>query len=308
MSQKLSEIKKFLNENGFSSNINLNESETNTIYELIQGKNAKSLDILTKNEIFIYGVYFSIIKNYDEMIKYYLISIDNGYYSAMNNLGQYYYKIDDIDNMLKYHLMAIENGSICSITNLGCYYETINDIDNMLKYYLMGIEKGSSNAMVNLAGYYERINEIDNMLKYHLMAINKGNSIAMNNLGYYYGKINNIDNMLKYHLMAIENNINNKHKNQIIDNANKIIKLPHHLMFFRKYLNEKNLRKLNKYISFYLEVSNNSSFYELDSVLIKECIICYDNKHHIIFPCSHSVCYTCYKLIENCPLCRITLK
>ena len=345
MVNKLSQIESFLNNNGFTlpNYIKLNESEIDTIYELLYKKKISLSNTLTSNEILFHGVYFSIIKKYDDMIKYYLMAINEGNDIAMVNLGQYYQDINDIDNMVKYYLMAIDRGNVVAINNLGKYYENINDIDNMLKYYLMAIDKGNdfsmnnlgyyygnindidnmlkyylmainkgnSNAMNNLGYYYEKINEIDNMLKYYLMAIDKGNSNAMYNLGHYYAKINDIDNMLKYCLPAIENNYNRDEK--IIMLLNKNIKSIKHLMIFRKYLDKNNLNKLNEYISDYLKIQNDLKLYQSNYIIKKECPICYETDDHIIFLCNHSVCYMCYQKLNseksfNCPLCRKQVK
>jgi hypothetical protein len=40
----------------------------------------------------------------------------------MNNIAMYYESIKDYDNMLKYYLMAIDKGFSYAINNLGYYY------------------------------------------------------------------------------------------------------------------------------------------------------------------------------------------
>jgi len=35
-----------------------------------------------------------------------------------------------------------------------------------------------------------------------------------------------------------------------------------------------------------------------------ECMICYDVAEPFILNCKHSVCYNCYRKLENCPFCR----
>ncbi len=133
-----------------------------------------------------YGVYYSIKEDYDNMMKYYLMAIENGNMNSMSNLAVYYYEQKDYDNMMKYYLMAVEKDSIMAICNLGKYYQEQKDYDNMMKYYLIGIKKGNKDAMNNLGVYYSRQKEYDNMMKYYLMAIKKGNILAINNLGVYY--------------------------------------------------------------------------------------------------------------------------
>jgi tetratricopeptide (TPR) repeat protein len=52
----------------------------------------------------------------------------------MNNLAFYYEIIKDYDNMKKYYLMATELNNFKAINNLANYYEKIKDYDNMIIY------------------------------------------------------------------------------------------------------------------------------------------------------------------------------
>ena len=65
-------------------------------------------------------------------------------------LTKKYEEKNDYDSMLKDYLMEIEKGNSSAMNNLGVYYCNCNDYGNMMKYYLMAIEKGSSIAMYNL--------------------------------------------------------------------------------------------------------------------------------------------------------------
>ena len=97
-------------------------------------------DITNGYILFFIGEYYEHKNiNYNEMIKYYLMAIDKGCSSAMNNLGYYYFYYEaDHDEMLKYFLMAIEYGNKTAMKNLGHYYSLISDFDNAKKYTLMG--------------------------------------------------------------------------------------------------------------------------------------------------------------------------
>jgi TPR repeat protein len=57
---------------------------------------------------------------------------------AMTNLGMYYGEQEDYDNMIKYCLMAIENGNSNAMYNLGLYYKKQEDYDNIMKILLNG--------------------------------------------------------------------------------------------------------------------------------------------------------------------------
>jgi len=155
-----------------------------------------------------YGVYYEIKKNYEQMKKYYLVAIEKGNVSAMNNLGFYYRDIEkDYERMKTYYLMAIENNHSGAMNNLGFYYEKIEkDYEQMKKYYIMAIEKGNKSAMYNLGLYYLEIEkDYEQMKKYYYMAIEKGHASTMFSFGLYYDDVEKDYNLMeKYCLMAIE--------------------------------------------------------------------------------------------------------
>jgi tetratricopeptide (TPR) repeat protein len=134
-----------------------------------------------------------------------MIAIESKNPAAMFNLGLHYENNKDYDNMLKYYLMAAEYKDRDAVFNLGYYYGQQKDHDNMVKYYLMAVEYKSADAMYNLGYYYKQEKDRPNMLKYYLMAIEYKNKNAMYNLGCYYKEENDYENMIKYYLMAIEN-------------------------------------------------------------------------------------------------------
>ena len=96
--------------------------------------------------------------------------ITNGYILLF--IGEYYeYNNINYNEMIKYCLMSIDKDNIYAMNNLEIYYESIDDYDNMVKYYLMAIECGNKNAMKNLGRYYMRKNilewEIVNSINYN---------------------------------------------------------------------------------------------------------------------------------------------
>ena len=127
-------------------------------------------DITNGYILFFIGEYYEFKNiNYNEMIKYYLMSIDKDNINAMNNLARHYESIHDYDNTVKYYLMAIDKGCSSAMNNLGHYYFFDANHDEMLKYFLMAIEYGNKTAMKNLAIYYSLISDFDNAKKYTLM-------------------------------------------------------------------------------------------------------------------------------------------
>ena len=240
---------------------------------------------------FYLGFYYDLKKDYDNMIKYYLMAIDKGDISSINNLAYFFEEQKDYDNMIKYYLMAIDKGNDDAMQNLGYYYEKKEDYDNMMKYYLMAIDKGKSGAMHNLGYYYEQKEDYDNMIKYYLMAIEKGHNGAMNNLGYYYKEQKNYDNMIKYYLMAIDNNnkLSIDNLNFVIDNLPKTL-LPK-LLPNIKYLTKKNIIIMNK---------------NVETELI-DCVVCYESNQKCIKNCvcgQNIMCKSCYMKWSKCVNCE----
>lgn len=35
-----------------------------------------------------------------------------------------------------------------------------------------------------------------------------------------------------------------------------------------------------------------------------ECIVCFEEKEQVAFPCGHTVCIVCYPKLTRCPLCN----
>jgi TPR repeat protein len=83
------------------------------------------------------------------------ISIKSNNSNAINNIGIYHNKIiKNYDEMKKYYLMAIDLNNKNAMHNLGCYYEKIEkNYPKMKKYYLMAI---IPNTIKNCTKYKNR--------------------------------------------------------------------------------------------------------------------------------------------------------
>ena len=109
--------------------------------------------------------------------------------NILNIIGSYYqYKIKNYDEMKKYYLMSIKLNNDRSMFNLGNYYQYIEkNYIEMKKYYLMSIELNDATSMYHLAYYYRHIEKnYDKMKKYYLMAIELNNVHAMSKLCYFH--------------------------------------------------------------------------------------------------------------------------
>lgn len=108
---------------------------------------------------------------------------------SMGFLADYYETIKRYDDMEKYYLLSINRGNTISMNNLGFYYETKSppDYDKARELYLMGIEKGCSDCMVNLGNYYLTVEKNFKQAKFYLkMAIVKKSENAIRILAKHY--------------------------------------------------------------------------------------------------------------------------
>src|SRR5205085_10981452 len=72
--------------------------------------------------LYILGVHFGKMENYQKMEKYFLNAVEYDNSDAMCGLGMYYSNLD-CNKMIKYFLMAINEGSSRAMHNLGYYFD-----------------------------------------------------------------------------------------------------------------------------------------------------------------------------------------
>uniref|UniRef100_A0A6C0H5L5 RING-type domain-containing protein n=1 Tax=viral metagenome TaxID=1070528 RepID=A0A6C0H5L5_9ZZZZ len=233
-------------------------------------------DLNDSNILVFIGIYYRHVKKDNKNAKkYYLMAIEKGNKTGMNDLGYLYHIVEkDYKNAKKYYLMAVEKGNVNGMNNLGTLYHNIEkDYENAKKYYLMAIEKGDDHdAMNNLACLYYGIEkDNENAKKYYLMAIEKGNETAIGNIK------SIMDNLELYICLKKITN-----KTELIENGikelkktKKVIGYENKLMYFRKLNN------------------------------IKYCEICFENdKLHLLMECGHDICEDCFVKVKKCPYCR----
>lgn len=159
-----------------------------------------------KNEYDVYmlvGLFYFVNNNYDEMIKYYLISIEKDNLFAMNTLGLFYEEVEiNYENAIKYYSLAAEKGDKFAMSNLMLYYSRIEKNKHKVnEYYKNVMEIDEPDEFYKLGFHYEmhERNYIE-MEKYYLMAINKKHIQALQQLISYYKK-NNENNKIEQCLM-----------------------------------------------------------------------------------------------------------
>ncbi len=81
--------------------------------------------------------------------------IDNLDLDSMFKVGRYYEKQKDYDNMMKYYLMANEKGNLYVSSFISAYYEKQKDYNNMIKYYLINIQKNIYCTKADDMEYYD---------------------------------------------------------------------------------------------------------------------------------------------------------
>ena len=203
ISESKSNPDKVSNDNDIRAMTNLSQYYK-TINKDVNNRLKYLLMIIEKQNVdFIYvnyaatdlAYYYHNIEDYDNMVKYYLLIINqpsnpennDNRSKAMFDLGYHYYEQKELEPMRKYYHLAIELENADAMNNIACDYEeqyanTLYEdkeiYDNMMKYFIMAITKGHSNSMYDLALFYEKIKDYTNMKKYLLMAANSKHEAA----------------------------------------------------------------------------------------------------------------------------------
>lgn len=155
-------------------------------------------------------------KKYNEMVECYELLIRRGNIEAIDSLATHYASVEDFENMKKYFELSIKNGSKYAMYMLGQYYQDEKkNYKEMKKYYLMLIAQGDIIAMNALASYYGKIEKNYNeMKKYYLMSIEKTGCVyALHEMGLHYEMVEkDYGKMKQYYLAAIERGHSDKDK------------------------------------------------------------------------------------------------
>jgi hypothetical protein len=192
------------------------------------------------------------------------------------------------------------------------YIFMLND-DNIEYYLNKYVISDESDIMFLLEKYVNlgNINKIKNLLNISIEQ-NLSDSIQIEIL-YELLKLNN--KKLKYCEQIFEIFENNDYSDNIkLQNTLKIIieyynnelRYSHRLgnQKFKKYLNNKNLDRINNNYACYL---NLYKYFDFNNIKKDKCVICLKKNIEIItLNChhTHTCCYKCYNHIDKCPLCR----
>lgn len=116
------------------------------ILEIFNSNDSEKLDLDYNDEEILYwmGIKYDVIdNNIEKFIKYCELCANKNTaksVDAMKTLATYYSTIKNYDKMKKYYLMAIEHKDICAMRSLASYYTSIeyNDIEAK-KYFMAAI-------------------------------------------------------------------------------------------------------------------------------------------------------------------------
>ena len=279
----ISQIISYLEKNRIRYDNTLQKHQISVIYNLFTND---FLDLeLIEDPIITnyYGIYHWINKNYEEMMKYFNMSIKKRNPHAMTNLGNYYFQISAYENMIYYYEWAIKYEDSHAMYCYGYYFETQKEFkwkkNSMKYYYKMAAVRNHDLAIFRLGLYYEVKNKLDLMKKYYFMAIKLNNNEALEKLEYYINKdkkdseamfilgnhfetIKKYDQMKKYYFMAIQ--LNNKKamirlKNYLINenDDDAIFELGNYFEMIKDY------DSMVKYYFMAIELNNENAFIRL---------------------------------------------
>ena len=145
-------------------------------------------------------------KDEENMIKYYKLSFDYGYYKAAYYIGKYYYDKEEYDTAIKYYIKGTHKGDALSMDKLGRHYEKMKDYPKMFKFFQMAIDLHFTDSMKNLGLYYKSQNNYDEMIRLFKMARKNGSVSVFKDFGDYYKSIDDYNNMLHYYEQGVEKN------------------------------------------------------------------------------------------------------
>ncbi len=124
-------------------------------------------DLTNGNILNIFGLHLYCIKqNYDKMKSYYLMSAKLSNSSATHNLAKYYSDIKDYDNMIKYYLTSITNNDENSLASM---HDLKQQVSAFELYNILSNVSNKNEIITNEISQLENIKYI----KYHIEFLKK---------------------------------------------------------------------------------------------------------------------------------------
>lgn len=176
----------------------INEGKLQDAWELV-----RSIDQEDGTKHALQGYILDELQEESQAEKYYLLAIQEGEVSSLNNLANLYLDQGDFNKAEQYYFKAIDQGENRALHNLGFLYEEQTKLDQAEEYYIKAINTGSTNSLLNLAILYESKNEDQLAEKKYLEAINQGIIEAYNNLALLYSRNEKVDKARNCLLKAV---------------------------------------------------------------------------------------------------------
>lgn len=171
-------------------------------------------------------------KKYELMKSYCLMAIEHKRSIPMVLLASYYQTIEiDHAKAEQYYLMAIEHGHVTAINNYAVFCTTRNKHETAKTYYLKAIDKGIVMAMFNLGYYYETQEQNTTLaIQYYLESIKSGNTESIPRLAKLYQDAKESYKALKLYMLDLD-----KFKGEI----QTVLRGNDGLLFARKFCEKK---------------------------------------------------------------------
>lgn len=131
---------------------------------------------LSSDTLALLGEYSNEMLDEENTILFYNEAIKKGSHIAMSNLGMFYYEKKCYDEMLKYFLIGVNNNCCMAMINLSFYYAKDKNNEEAIKYIKLA-QKYDLNNEYNTyyLNLYSFINEPKNFLKFYR---NKNTQVA----------------------------------------------------------------------------------------------------------------------------------
>ncbi len=211
------------------------EVKVSKVYSLERGIDCDYISVSLKNQVEeerakriadearknkLAGDEFYERKNYEEAVKWFRKSADQGNAAAQNNLGTMYYNGEGVpqnyEEAVTWYRKAADQSVAVAQNTLGWMYQNGLGVpqsnDEALKWYRKAADQGDATAQYNLGWMYQNgygvPQSYDEALRWYRKAVDQGNAAAQTNLGWMYrngyGVPQSNDEALKWYRKAAD--------------------------------------------------------------------------------------------------------
>jgi TPR repeat protein len=229
-------------------------------------------NVIAMNDI---AHYYEEQNEKDTALQYYEKAEALGDVHAMFNLGNYYQDSGDYDKMKQYYNKAIKLEYPPAMNNLGWHYENVENNNELARHwYMKAVKLGYSPSMVCLGSFFEeQLEDFEKARYWYLKAAELGNVNAFFYLGCYFEQIKDYEEAKKWYTKAADLD----HTNAILNLGDLLCDIEKNVVAAKgqyiKALKLGDKRSISRIVFYYLDVSNDFSFFELTDLIPSEDII-----------------------------------